>query len=154
MLISDAPAHQVVPSPVLPHVVPAAEADLQGYLADTNAENAKYLAEIKKAGSNQAQITNASKAHVKALRAIRKKHKAGIQEYYKSIYQRDDAKREAWQTAEAALKKQYEPKLGKYWDKVKQEKAFSDSLKALRKEYSVPLKAYQEDNRKLVEKYW
>jgi hypothetical protein len=136
-------------------VAPSSEVDLQGYLADTNAENSKFTDAIKKAGSDKVKITKASKAHAKAIQAIRQKHKAGLREYYKSAYQQDDVKRKAWQTAEAALKKQYQAKLGTYWDKLKQiEKAFSDSMSALRAEYSVPLKAYEQENRKLVEKYW
>jgi len=133
----------------------SADSDLQGYLGDTNAENSKFLTAIKKAGNDQAKITAASKHHVKALEAIRQKHKAGVQEYYKSAYQQDKAKQAAWRAAEADLKKQYASKLGKYWDQMKQiENAFNDSLKALRAEYAVPLKIYEAANRKIVTKYW
>jgi len=135
--------------------VSSADSDLQGYLGDTNAENSKYLTAIKKAGNDQEKITAASKDHVKALEAIRQKHKAGVQEYYKSAYQQDKAKQAAWRAAEADLKKQYASKLGKYWDKMKQiEDAFSDSMKALRAEYARPLKAYETANRNIITKYW
>jgi len=133
----------------------SSESDLQGYLVDKNKENAKYLTAIKKAGDNQAAITLASKNHVKALQAIRQKHKQGVKEYYNSAYQRDDAKRKAWQAARTALKKQYAPKLKGYWAKLKQEEnAFADSMKALRAEYGAPLAEYEAASRALIKKYW
>lgn len=136
-------------------VVSSPESDLQGYLADTNTENSKFLTVIKKAGDNQAAITTASQEHAKALRAIQQKHRVGLQEYYKSAYQEDKAKQEAWRTAEAALKKQYGSKLGVYWKQLQQvENAYRDSAKALRAEYDIPLKEYQAAHRKLIEKYW
>lgn len=122
---------------------PSKETDMQKYWSDMEAEIAKYITAIKKAGNDTVKITAASKAHEKAVMAIRKKHRAGLDQYYKTVYQDNDAQRKEFTEGLAKLKKEYEPKLGTYWKEFRENMTnYNSEQKALRSKYSAPLKEY------------
>lgn len=145
----------ILPSIILIPVSQSSSGDLQKYWTDMEAEISKYVVAIKKAGNDHLKIAEASKDHEKAVRAIRKKHKAGLTEYYKSVYRQNDAKREAWQAALAKLKKEYQPKLGAYWaESKKMAKTYQENWNNLRSKYGAPLKEYEAKLSELDQRYW
>ena len=144
----------IVPSVMATSVPGDSEKDLQAYLTEMEAEVSKYLNEVQKAGNNHSEIAAASKAHVEAMREISRKHRVGLQNYYKA-FEPSEAERKPWQLALAELKKEYESKLGKYWEEqIRIYDVFNHQLKELRARYSKPLKEYQGALSELNKKYF